>query len=87
MAKKNPIFQFNQAIIDSTSSFVCSFKPQAAYYGAIGAEKELEMTIQYIHEEYSDIPVILDAKEAISDPPQKCMQWRPLIHIRQMLLL
>lgn len=64
MAKKNPIFEFNKAIIDSTSSFVCSFKPQAAYYGAIGAEKELEMTIQYIHEEYSDIPVILDAKRS-----------------------
>lgn len=64
MAKENPIFEFNKAIINSTHSFVCAFKPQAAYYGAIGAEKELEMTIQYIHDEYSDIPVILDAKRS-----------------------
>jgi orotidine-5'-phosphate decarboxylase len=64
LTKPNPIFEFNKAIIDAVHSFVCSFKPQAAYYGAIGAEEELAMTIQYIHDEYADIPVILDAKRS-----------------------
>jgi orotidine-5'-phosphate decarboxylase len=68
MAKGNPIFEFNKAIIDSTHPYVCSFKPQAAYYGAIGAEKELEMTIQYVHDEYPGIPVILDAKRSDIGP-------------------
>jgi orotidine-5'-phosphate decarboxylase len=62
LSKKYPLFEFNKAIIDSTNSYVCSYKPQAAYYNAIGAEYELEMTIQYIQEKHSDIPVILDAK-------------------------
>jgi orotidine-5'-phosphate decarboxylase len=64
LAKKNPIFEFNKAIIDSTNSFVCAFKPQIAYYSAIGAEAELEMSITYIHDTYPDIPVILDAKRS-----------------------
>lgn len=59
---ENSLFEFNRAIIDSTSRYVCSYKPQVAYYSAIGAESQLEMTIDYIREEYSDIPIILDAK-------------------------
>ncbi len=57
-----PIFTFNQAIIDATHMYVCAFKPQIAHYSALGAEDELEMTIDYIKEFYPDIPVILDAK-------------------------
>ena len=57
-----PLFKFNKAIVDSTADLVCAFKPQIAYYSAIGSEDELEMTIEYIHESYPEIPVILDAK-------------------------
>ncbi len=57
-----PIFTFNQAIIDATQQYVCAFKPQIAHYSALGAEDELEMTIDYIKEYYPEIPVILDAK-------------------------
>ena len=58
----NPIFEFNKDIIDSTYDLVCAYKPQIAYYSAFGAEHELELTIEYIHKKYPDIPVILDAK-------------------------
>jgi len=58
----NPIFEFNRLIIDSTHDLVCAYKPQIAYFSAFGAEIELEMTIKYIHDNYPDIPVILDAK-------------------------
>ena len=57
-----PIFKFNQAIIDATAGLVCAYKPQIAYYAAVGAEDQLEQTIQYIKKHYPDIPVILDAK-------------------------
>lgn len=57
-----PIFSFNQAIIDATADLVCAYKPQIAYYAAQSAETELEETIQYIHHNYPEIPVILDAK-------------------------
>ncbi len=60
--RKTPLFDFNQAIVDATADLVCAFKPQIAYYAAIGAEYELEKTIQYIHASYPEIPVILDAK-------------------------
>ncbi len=60
--KNNPVFEFNRIIIDSTQDLVCAYKPQIAYYSAIRAENELEMTIDYIHENYPGIPVILDAK-------------------------
>lgn len=58
----HPIFEFNRAVIDATNDLVCAYKPQIAYYSAFGAEHELEMTIGYIRDNYSDIPVILDAK-------------------------
>lgn len=60
--KEFPIFEFNKAIIDATSDWVCCYKPQAAYYAGQGADAELKMTIDYIHERYPDTPVILDVK-------------------------
>lgn len=59
---KNPFFEFNRMIIDATHDLVCAYKPQIAYYSAFGAEEELRMTIDYIHETCPGIPVILDAK-------------------------
>lgn len=60
--KKNPIFEFNKAIVDATRDWVCSYKPQFAYYAGQGAEAELKMTIDYIREQAPAVPVILDAK-------------------------
>jgi orotidine-5'-phosphate decarboxylase len=59
---KTPLFEFNKAIVDATADLVCAYKPQIAYYSASGAERDLELTIDYIHKSYPDIPVILDAK-------------------------
>jgi orotidine-5'-phosphate decarboxylase len=59
---EHPIFEFNRAIIDSTADLVCTYKPQFAHYAAVGAESQLAMTIEYIHDRYPGIPVILDAK-------------------------
>ncbi|MBO5309013.1 MAG: orotidine-5'-phosphate decarboxylase [Lentisphaeria bacterium] len=60
--EKYPIFAFNKAIVDATKDYVCCYKPQAAYYAGQSADDELKMTIDYIHENYPEIPVILDVK-------------------------
>ncbi|HZS76830.1 MAG TPA: orotidine-5'-phosphate decarboxylase [Ktedonobacteraceae bacterium] len=57
---------FNERIIDATADLVCAFKPNAAFYEAQGDAgfRALTRTVQYIHESYPGIPVILDAKRA-----------------------
>jgi orotidine-5'-phosphate decarboxylase len=59
---KAPLFEFNREIIESTFDVVCAYKPQIAFYAASGLERDLELTINYIHENFPGIPVILDAK-------------------------
>ncbi len=51
-----------QGIVDAVADKVCAFKPQIAYFSAMSAEKELLQIITYIHENYPEVPVILDAK-------------------------
>lgn len=58
----NPIFQFNKRIIDATAEFACAFKPQFAHYAAVGAEHELELTMQYIRTHGKGALAILDSK-------------------------
>jgi len=57
----NDIFEFNRAIIDATSDLVCCYKPNLAFYEAMGIRglQVLKKTVNYIPE---DIPVIGDAK-------------------------
>ena len=57
-----PIFAFNKAIIDATHDLVCAYKPQVAHYAAGAAEEQLARTIEYVHQNYPGVPVILDAK-------------------------
>ena len=55
------VFEFNKAIIDATADLVCAYKPNIAFYEAMGNEglEALKRTRDYIPEE---IPVIIDAK-------------------------
>jgi orotidine-5'-phosphate decarboxylase len=56
------IVQFCQAIIDATADLACAFKPQIAYFAALGAEDQLETICRYLKRRYPAIPLILDAK-------------------------
>jgi len=56
------IFQFCKAIIDATADLACAFKPQIAYFAALGAEDQLEMICRYLCDSYPHIPLVLDAK-------------------------
>lgn len=62
--KEHPFFEFNKAIIDSTHDIVCCYKPNSAFYEALGEKgiAQLKMTFDYIKQNYSEIPTILDAK-------------------------
>jgi len=55
------VAQFNRAIIDATSDLVCAYKPNLAFYEALGAAglAVLEETVKCIP---GDVPVIADAK-------------------------
>jgi orotidine-5'-phosphate decarboxylase len=57
------IFEFNKAIIDATVDLVCAYKPNIAFYEALGNKglDALMRTRDYIPE---DIPVIVDAKRS-----------------------
>jgi len=61
MPDKIGIFEFNKAIIDATSDLVCAYKPNFAFYEALGNEglDALRRTVDHIPD---DIPVIGDAK-------------------------
>ncbi len=57
-------FDFNKAIIDATADLVCAYKPNTAFYEARGSSgiEELKKTCDYLHQSYSDLPIILDFK-------------------------
>ena len=58
---EDPIFEFNKHIIDATKDFCVAYKPNIAFYEALGAKGwlSLEKTIDYIP---NDIFTISDAK-------------------------
>ena len=57
------VLQFNKAIIEATHDLVCAYKPNLAFYEALGTEglAILEKTIKCIP---GNIPVIADAKRS-----------------------
>ncbi len=61
-SSSRPILDFCKAIVEATADLVCAFKPQIAYFTSCSAEEQLTSLIDWIHQKYPDIPVILDAK-------------------------
>lgn len=63
---ENPQFEFNKAIIDATHDLVCAYKPNSAFYEALGAKgiEQLQKTCDYLKNPYPEIQIILDAKRA-----------------------
>lgn len=58
------VLRFNKAIVDATAPYCVAYKPNAAFYEAMGWEgvKVLEQTVEYIRSNYPDQFIILDAK-------------------------
>ena len=59
--KDDPVLYFNQQIIDATADLACCYKPNFAFYGALGAQgfKTLQQTLEHVPD---GIPVLVDAK-------------------------
>jgi|SRR6478735_328070 len=57
----DPIFEFNKRIIDATAEYTVAYKPNIAFYEALGARgwESLQRTLEYIPK---DIFTIADAK-------------------------
>jgi len=50
LSEKDPIFEFNKQIIDATYPFAVAYKPNTAFYEALGARgwESLQKTIEYL---------------------------------------
>lgn len=61
LTETDPVLRFCSEIIEATSDLVCAYKPNFAFFGALGESgwRTLETTLERIP---SHIPVILDAK-------------------------
>lgn len=61
---EDPIFEFNKQIIDATVEFAVAYKPNVAFYEALGIKgwQSLERTIAYLNEKHKDVFTIADAK-------------------------
>ena len=60
--RPDAVFEFCRDIVDATASFVCGFKPQIAYFSALGMEDQLEALCRHIRAQHPDLPLVLDAK-------------------------
>jgi orotidine-5'-phosphate decarboxylase len=56
------LLAWGRRIVDATHDCAAAYKPQIAFYSALGAEAELAASIRYIRERAPHALVILDAK-------------------------
>jgi orotidine-5'-phosphate decarboxylase len=61
---EDPVFEFNKAIIDATHQFAVAYKPNIAFYEAMGLKGyiSLQKTIDYLNLNHPEIFTIADAK-------------------------
>lgn len=64
LQEEDPIFAFNQAIIDATADYCIAYKPNLAFYESLGVKGWIafEKTIHYLRTHYPDQFIIADAK-------------------------
>ena len=64
LQEEDPVFAFNQAIIDATQAYCVAYKPNLAFYESLGVKGQiaLEKTVAYIRQHYPGQFIIADAK-------------------------
>lgn len=62
--KREPFFDFCRQIVDATKNVVSCYKPNSAFYEALGASgiQQLKDICEYIRQVAPDIPILLDCK-------------------------
>jgi len=68
------LFKFCRAIVKETHTLVCAYKPNLAFFACHGPAgiEALHRLTEFIHLEYTGIPVILDAKLGDIGNTSKC---------------
>jgi uridine monophosphate synthetase len=61
---EDPVLAFNRHIIDLTCDLVCAYKPNAAFYEALGGHGWSTLCDTIVYARKSGVPVILDAKRS-----------------------
>ena len=63
-SERDGVFRFNRAIIDATIDACVAYKPNLAFYEALGLEglRQLKLTMDYIHSLKKPVFTIADAK-------------------------
>jgi orotidine-5'-phosphate decarboxylase len=69
LQEEDPVFAFNQAVIDATQAYCVAFKPNLAFYESLGVKGliALEKTVAYIRRNYPELFIIADAKRGDID--------------------
>ena len=64
------VFEFNRAIVDATAELVCAYKPNLAYYEAMGLQglEDLHKTVTHIRNVAPTAVIIGDAKRGDIGP-------------------
>ena len=64
LKEEDPVFEFNKRIIDATQQYTVAYKPNTAFYEALGAKGwiSLQKTAEYIKKNYPGIYLIADCK-------------------------
>jgi len=64
--ERHPQFAFNKWIIEQTAPYASAYKPNMAFYEGRGADgwHDLQMTVDYLRENYPEMLTICDAKRA-----------------------
>lgn len=57
-----PFLAFGRRVVEATRGIAAAYKPQVAFYSALGKEDELAATIAFIRERAPEALIILDAK-------------------------
>ena len=63
----DPIFEFNKQIIDQTADFAVAYKPNIAFYEALGPKgwESLQKTLDYIPKDIFSIAIIAQKHQLI----------------------
>ncbi|MCY4527382.1 MAG: orotidine-5'-phosphate decarboxylase, partial [Anaerolineaceae bacterium] len=66
LQEANPLFAFNQHVIQCTHESICAVKPNIAFYEAAGEAglRSLRLTMAWLRETQPDLFTICDAKRA-----------------------
>lgn len=64
LKEEDPVFAFNQAIIDATAPYCIAYKPNLAFYESLGVKGWIafEKTVNYLKKNYPGQFIIADAK-------------------------